>query len=447
MANLTIGDIYIAVNKVLENYETQIEGKPTLRTTEIRVITDERFEAKESIEAELKKLGITPGPPTGGKAKSSSFEGSEIGPFGNDKEKIRFVYKNRTNKGSGGGAELTRLTESAQCVYAAIAFGLGRAITQSDITEENLKKFKDAYDIDGDMDKIKNDMPPVWRESCVLGANLLEKEFNKGGKKYVFHRGGSEVKKIEDEFKRTRQKEGLRMDVNKWNPADIWMIASDFHWGCLKDENTLVGYTHCISENLDHGTLMGISLKKITGTAKITVMNKDRAKEGRCKDYKGYKFSPDSIDGYLVLSGGTEIQYRSFGGPNDLTGFQGELKGTKANQGKISLGPTNVILKAHKQATVPTNAASLVKSDISGVAEIVRKGYEKYAKQADASKIIMNKLKEKDNRFFYSKYQVVKLLDIMTNIKDKEVASQIVEDLYLYAASRSKYSSKYYKLE
>ena len=104
MANLTIGDIYIAVNKVLENYETQIEGKPTLRTTEIRVITDERFEAKESIEAELKKLGITPGPPTGGKAKSSSFEGSEIGPFGNDKEKIRFVYKNRTNKGSGGGA-------------------------------------------------------------------------------------------------------------------------------------------------------------------------------------------------------------------------------------------------------------------------------------------------------------------------------------------------------
>ena len=56
-------------------------------------------------------------------------------------------------------------------------------------------------------------------------------------------------------------------------------------------------------------------------------------------------------------------------------------------------------------------------------------------------------LKEKDNRFFYSKYQVVKLLDIMTNIKDKVVASQIVEDLYLYAASRSKYSSKYYKLE
>ena len=35
----------------------------------------------------------------------------------------------------------------------------------------------------------------------------------------------------------------------------------------------------------------------------------------------------------------------------------------------------------------------------------------------------------------------------MTNIRDKEAASQIVEDLYLYAASRSKYSSKYYKLE
>ena len=63
-----------------------------------------------------------------------------------------------------------------------------------------------------------------------------------------------------------------------------------------------------------------------------------------CKDYAGYEYSGKSIDGYIKLSGGTKIQYRSFGTGLGLTGFQGEVKGANANQGKIGLGPTNMIL-------------------------------------------------------------------------------------------------------
>ena len=47
----------------------------------------------------------------------------------------------------------------------------------------------------------------------------------------------------------------------------------------------------------------------------------------------------------------------------------------------------------------------------------------------------------------YSKLQVTQLLDIIQSIRDKDVRDQLVEDIYLYASSQSRFSSAYYKLE
>ena len=49
-------------------------------------------------------------------------------------------------------------------------------------------------------------------------------------------------------------------------------------------------------------------------------------------------------------------------------------------------------------------------------------------------------------KFLYSKLQATQLLTILESLKSK-TRDQIVEDLYLYASSQSKYSSAYYKLE
>jgi RimJ/RimL family protein N-acetyltransferase len=59
----------------------------------------------------------------------------------------------------------------------------------------------------------------------------------------------------------------------------------------------------------------------------------------------------DAMDGYIQWGSSTseKIQFRSFGGESSLTGWQGEIKGTSANQGKISLGPINFI---HKYAEI-----------------------------------------------------------------------------------------------
>ena len=57
-----------------------------------------------------------------------------------------------------------------------------------------------------------------------------------------------------------------------------------------------------------------------------------------------------------------------------LTGWQGEVKGANANQGKISLGPTNLILKNHGQKTIPTDAAKRVREEPDKVFAEISKG-------------------------------------------------------------------------
>ena len=163
------------------------------------------------------------------------------------------------------------------------------------------------------------------------------------------------------------------------------------------------------------------------------------------KAYTGFSYSRTSMDGYILLSGGTKIQYRSFGGPSSLTGFQGEVKGANANQGKISLGPTNMILRTYGLPTVPTNAAARVRTDPISVWNDISIGLRTYARMNQNQ---IDTLRDKVNQsWLYSKLQVTQLIGIIESIKNRNLRNQLVEDLYLYASSQSRFSSAYYKLE
>ena len=436
-------EVFIVLNQVLQDQETEVI-KATAGITEIRIITGERGEVRSEIENLLKqkRVPIVNGPHGGLTRKVGSFGGTEIKTFD---ETIRLIYKKKGNKGSGGGAEATRLQESAQAVYCAIAFGLGKTITQADITEDNINKFSKSFIVDEKIDNIRNNLDDVWISSSLLGANYLYTKFKSKGK-YVLHRGSAFVTELENEFKRVKKNENVRMDVNKWNPADIWMVADNFDFTCLKNEKTILGFNQCMQEHLEHNELMGISLKKIVGSARMSTKNifKDMKK---CKDYNGYEYSKKSMDGYILLTGGTKIQYRSFGGKSSLTGFQGEVKGSQANQGKISLGPTNMVLRNHGAPTVPTNAAKRVKSEPAKVWDEISYGLKTYAKMTP--KEIVTLQLDTDtvtDSWLYSKLQVTQLLNIFQGLKG-EMKDQIAEDLYLYASSQSKYSAAYYKLE
>ena len=439
MANLvTSPEILPLIEPVLSDSDI-VSIKNTSKILEYRIESDNRSLDRERVETILTKNSITFGELT---RNVGGFGGSEIDTY--DMKRVRLIYKLKGNRGSGGGAEATKLTESAQCLYAAIAFGLNREITASDITTTNARSFSGKFKVDETTERILSELPDEWVASSLLGANKLYERFNKGD--YVFHRGSEEVDAINNIFSNVKKIEKFRMDINKWNPSDIWMIRKDFNFDDLTKEKTILGLNQVIQEKLEDEILIGVSLKKMVNRASITAKNIFKDMKS-CKFYAGYEYSIKSIDAYVLLTGGTKIQYRSFGAGDGLTGFQGEVKGAQANQGKISLGPTNMILRNHGVTEIPTNAANRVRKEPLLVFKEISAGLKKYGKASMLQiKMIGNDPKMFTPKFLYSKLQATQLLDILERLKPK-TRNQIVEDLYLYASRQSKYSSAYYKLE
>tara|TARA_B100000614_G_scaffold58109_1_gene51244 strand:- start:3410 stop:4729 length:1320 start_codon:yes stop_codon:yes gene_type:complete len=439
MANLVTSEkILPLIEPVLDNSNI-IKIKDTSKILEYRIESDNRASDRVNVENILTNNRISFGELT---RNVGSFGGSEIVTF--DMKTVRIIYKLKDNRGSGGGADDTRRNESAQALYAAIAFGLKRKITIQDINGVNVKKFSNKFVIDENVNNILDELPDEWIESSLLGANKLYEKFKKG--KYVFHRGSKQVDLINDIFSRVKKLEKFRMDINKWNPSDIWMISEGFDFSQLSKERTILGLNQVIQDKLEDESLIGISLKRMVGSASISTKNVFKDMK-TTRTYAGYEYSKKSIDGYILLSGGTKIQYRSFGAGTGLTGFQGEVKGANANQGKISLGPTNMILRNHGVSQVPTNAADRVRKEPLVVFNDISIGLKKYAKMSSSeiTKLAVNE-KIVTPKFLYSKLQVTQLITILESLKPN-LRNQVVEDLYLYASSQSKYSSAYYKLE
>ena len=305
MANLvTSPEILPLIEPVLSDSEI-VSIKNTSKILEYRIESDNRSLDRERVETILTKNSITFGELT---RNVGGFGGSEIDTY--DMKRVRLIYKLKGNRGSGGGAEATKLTESAQCLYAAIAFGLNRKITASDITTTNARSFSSKFKVDETTERILSELPDEWVASSLLGANKLYERFNKGD--YVFHRGSEEVDAINNIFSNVKKIEKFRMDINKWNPSDIWMIRKDFNFDDLTKEKTILGLNQVIQEKLEDEILIGVSLKKMVNRASITAKNIFKDMKS-CKFYAGYEYSIKSIDAYVLLTGGTKIQYRSFG--------------------------------------------------------------------------------------------------------------------------------------
>ena len=437
--------VFLAINQVLAGIEVkQVKEGRTIQ--EMRVIAKNRSEIQGQIHGRLDKQKVKYEKKS--IASKSSFAVTEIpvdDPEG--KYKIRLIYKQKGGGGSGAGAALTKLSESAQCMYAALAWKNRGRLTTADVTCENFnhKDVKSKTITDERYGAMCSDLPDDWIKSCLSGANKLYSKYGSG--RYSFHRGSPLVNQIESIFKRVKKTEGLRMDLNKWSPADIYLVRQDFKIDSLSKENSILGLNAAMTRELTAGRLIGVSLKKITSTASLKPMNQ----KGTTPEvtYVGYDLSPDSMDGYLKMKVGSssaKIQFRSFGGETSLTGWQGEVKGASANQGKISYGPINMILKNHGLTQIGKGSADDArKNDDAGAAQISR-GMIELGAWTGSTEDHIDRVKGESNKWRYSKWQVVQLLSIVSKLPEKK-RNEVMEDLFLYASSQSKYSAPYMKME
>jgi len=438
-------EVLLAINSALQGVQTKVI-KAGPKVDKIRVISSQRAEIQDKISKRLNQLRVRYVNEI--EKSESSFPVTKI-PL--QKGVIKLIYKKGAGGGSGAGAALTKLAESSQALYAALVFNvLGREMSIKDVTKENFTRAAGSAITDEKFDSMVNNLPDDWINSSIAGANSLYRMY-KGKGKFTFHRGSKLVDSVEKTFTAINRQEGAFGNLNKWSPADIYMVGGGFNVGALQAEKTLKGLNEKMFEFIQSNQLIGVSLKKITGTGRISKKNFPTDKKLMTASYRGTSTNLDAMDGYIQWGPQTteKIQFRSFGGEISLTGWQGEIKGASANQGKISLGPINFILNRHGLSKLPTSLVS---------AQLARNNTDQHAKNIAQMMITsgiiksnqldqtVEMIKQRSDKYRYSKYLVMILLTTISNAP-AQIRNQVVQDFYLYASSQATYSAPYIKLE
>jgi len=433
-------EILLAINKVLDNYQAEV-ADATSRSTWIKVLTDDRAKASKEIQDKLTQLGVRY---TVDKTAKSSVP-AIIFRLSTTTDYI--FFKNPKGGGSGAGAALTKLTEASQALYCALAFHVQNGkIDAGDNTPENLTRAAQWADTDEVLKSMINDLPDDWIQSCIVGANKLYSTL-KGKGNFTFHRGSKTVDKIEKHAWSIIRNEGAFGNLNKWSPADIYVVSDDFDITTITNETTLRGLNNAMFTNLKENKLIGVSLKKITSsTGRLDEMNFPRSGKVIDINFSQYTSTVDAMDCYLVFNKG-KVQFRSFGGDVSLSGWQGEVKGASANQGKISLGPLNFILKRHGVPELPTSneSARLASANSEKHAQDIESMMKKLG-VITSNENVKLKIMHNTPKYRYSKYLCLKLGMTMKALST-EKKDQVMEDIYLYASSQATYSAPYLKLQ
>jgi hypothetical protein len=353
--------------------------------------------------------------------------------------------------GSGAGAEVTALTESAQCLYLAYAVNVLKAnipeskrISKKEL-EPSMKYCKVSDKFDDMYAKVSED----WQLSCIRGANELRKVLS--GTDFEYHRGSSIVGRIENHFKVLNRKEKVFSNVNKWSPADIYIFKKSQivpSMAAIEKSTTIKALNDVILTLYKKKQLFPVSLKKIGGQASIKVLNETETTEKyKFVEYKLGTFF-DSKDAYIQYGGLKDvIQLRTFSA--GLSGFQGEIKGQYANQGKVGYGIIQFICQANGTKRLPDqqHIAQLIKRlDKNTLVEFYNLAKQYGVKGLPkTTKAWLELMAENPLEWIFSKYMSMRVLDAILSKSDR-IQDKIITSLYLYASSRSEYSAVYLKV-
>jgi hypothetical protein len=337
--------------------------------------------------------------------------------------------------GSGAGAALTKLTESAQALYCAAAW------KGKDYSPSALQKATSTVYVDEQISNILTKLPEEWIDSCIKGADLLRSKYGTNSN-LTFHRGSDWVGKIEKKFAAlNRQEDRVFSNINKWTPADIWLVDSALLSSTDRDLSSidsLVEFNSYLLKKLDDGKIVGVSLKKIGQQAKFSLKNVGKAVS--MYKYEGYTVGKrgffQSGDGYIRYDGG-EIQMRYF--TSVPSSWQGEIKGQFANQGKVGGGVLQKIV------TAVTGTKLTKPSDVgSAPLDLFYKYYSELVDNPVAKDEFALQVGKQDTKWAGSKFLTTEIIYHIHKASDKD---RIVSSILGYASSQSELSAPYAKVE
>jgi hypothetical protein len=354
-------------------------------------------------------------------------------------------------KGSGAGAEDTKMNESSVCLWCAVYLKYGKSDISTVI--KNYNNVKNFYDVDETDKKMISQTDEQWLKHYERTSKFLVDGLFKGDE-YIFHRGSDLVNTINKKFSELNKKMQVPFaNINKWSPADIWVIKKGYKLdisGC----QTIDCLNRDLLNALKDRNLIGISLKKTMNT--IHQENYNIGEKRPPMLWNGFRVKAEkkdsnifsSKDVYIYGKGEDEIemQLRSFA---DLSGWQGELIGKVAKYGKIAYGPLNLILK-NLNLTEMTNQQTIVNNARIKDVKLIETLYDKFSKYSDPgmsrkSFVSIAKSKEISSDKIYSKYLGVELIDILMSTTEKN-RNSFVQGALGYALSNTDNSAPFIKV-
>ena len=341
--------------------------------------------------------------------------------------------KKTTSFGGGGGmrggSDLTAKGESAQAIVNAIRYSLSGDITNEDITDEAINDVKSKVkvtDFEGAKELLKDN--PGWLTSSVSIANALASEYSGP---FIQNRGSNWVENLEKSVKPHLKKAGIG-NINKWSPADIWMVSPDemgISW-----PDTLDQINSLLLKKYNEGKIIGVSLKKAGKNSTLKVFN---SPEGPTDTYKfeGIDVSPTHAKGFILFDGG-KMEFRNF---NGLSGFQGEIIGKKAAAGKVGYG---IVRKALADNGIELSLPSDIKQQVLDGSEEFKSNFKKLwsstpgLEVSEFEQYYDNPKKTLNQNLSYriSKYLGLEVVNAINNSKNPD---KIIADLLNYASSQT----------
>jgi hypothetical protein len=375
--------------------------------------------------------------------------------------------------GSGGGADLTKITESGQCYYCSYVFNVKGGEIKTAPTIKELGKGAQYVQADMNLYDVMNKCPDDWFDAFIKTANAIVKAYkNKVSGTVYFHRGSNFMKKIYDAKAEIAKLDAKSMNRqapgsfsnDKWNPGDIWM--STYKTTDTPLNNKYETWSEINQQVLDRAgklggqtKLLGISLKKVTAqNATITEYNLPKRVNNIMSSYEGFRFGKkgdffSSQDIYMYMSG-VEVQFRTFSGDS---AWQGEIKGASAAGGKIGGGNVNFYCIKHigeniGGGTGVWNERTILNNiNVDTVFTLYEKFYNQQNTFQKADFPILPKpefvrlFNDSTNNFKASKYMCLLFLETFykgTPVKRNKVVTEMVR----YAASNTDQSSYFIKV-
>jgi hypothetical protein len=372
----------------------------------------------------------------------------------NKSYKLNNIAKNKEfggGGGSGAGAENTKMNESSVCLWCAVYEKYGSADLKTVV--RHYQDVKPLYVVDETDKNMISQSDQAWLDHYERSAKFLVDGLFKNGD-YIYHRGSDLVDTINKKFSEVNKKMEVPFaNINKWSPADIWVIKKNFKLD-LSDVNNMDDLNKYLTEHLKKRNLIGISLKKTMNSIHQTNYNVGETRTPM--QWNGYRIKSNkkdstifsSKDVYVLGSGedDIEMQVRSF---DDLSGYQGELIGKYAKYGKIAHGPINLILKDLRLPTLPNQQEIVAKSRMKDK-NLMKELYSMFSKYADPGVTEENFLTTVSSTeikadWLFSKYLGVKLIDTLMSSSTSN-RNDFVQGALGYALSNTKNSAPFIKI-